>query len=130
MFIFTKVNSSSDQVWRIAVAFRKQFLKPFGLYQPEAFLLPSSELNGHPTRITVARFSGFFFLFIYLFDGQFRLFSFSDSNTYSDAEISIISFTFWWTRNNFGVIFSFAHTLFALFTFHVLVAYGGPSRYI
>ena len=64
-----------------------------------------------------------FFLCIYLFDGQFRLFSFSDSNTYSDAEISIISFMFWWTRNNFGVIFSFVYTLFALFTFHVLVAY-------
>ena len=67
---------------------------------------------------------------MYLFDGQFRLFSFLDSNTYLDAEISIISFTFWWTRNNFGVIFSFVYTLFALFTFHVLVAYGGPSRYI
>ena len=50
-----------------------------------------------------------FFLFIYLFDGQFRLFSFSDSNTYSDAEISIISFTFWWTRNNFSVMFSFVY---------------------
>ena len=56
-------------------------------------------------------FQDFFFLFIYLFDGQFCLFSFSDSNTYLDAEISIISFTFWWTRNNFGVIFSFVYTL-------------------
>ena len=47
----------------------------------------------HPTRFSVARFSGFLFLFIF-FDGQFRLFSFSDSNTYLDTEISIISLRF------------------------------------
>ena len=46
-----------------------------------------------------------FFLFIF-FDRQFRLFSFLESNTYSDAEISLISIlTLWWARNNIGVIF-------------------------
>ena len=67
-------------------------MKPFGLDQLEAFLLPSSELNGHLTRFSVARFQDFF-LFIF-FDSQFRLFSFSDSNTYLDTEISIISVRF------------------------------------
>ena len=42
---------------------------------------------------SVARFSGYFFLFIF-FDRQFRLFSYSDSNTYLDTEISIISLRF------------------------------------
>jgi len=32
----------------------------------------------------------------------------------------------WWARNNFGAIFSFVYTVSVLFTFHVLVAYGGP----
>ena len=36
----------------------------------------------------------------------------------------------WWARNNFGVIFSFVYAVSALFTFHVLVAYGGPRSYI
>ena len=36
----------------------------------------------------------------------------------------------WWARNNFGVIFSFVYTVSALFTFHILVAHGGPSGYI
>ena len=35
-------------------------------------------------------FQDFFFFFLF-FDGQFRRFSSSDSNTYSDAKISIIS---------------------------------------
>ena len=34
----------------------KQFLKPFVVDQPEAFLLPSSEINVHPTRFSVALF--------------------------------------------------------------------------
>ena len=51
------------------------------------------KIYGHPTRFSVASFSGFFFLFIF-FDGQFRLFGFSDSNTYLDTEISIISLGF------------------------------------
>ena len=54
---------------------------------------PGFTVNGHPTRFSVARFSGFFFLFIF-FDRQFRLFSYSDSNTYLDTEISIISLRF------------------------------------
>ena len=44
-------------------------------------------------RFSVARCSGFVFLFIF-FDGQSRLFSFSDSNTYLDTEICIISLRF------------------------------------
>ena len=52
----------------------------------------TSELNAHPTRFSVARFSGFFLLIF--FDGQFRLFSFSDSNTNLETEISIISLRF------------------------------------
>ena len=35
-----------------------------------------------------------FFYTVFFFDGQFRLFSFSDSNTYLDTEISIISLRF------------------------------------
>ena len=59
MFIFTKVSLSFGIVCRLFIrAFRKQFLKAFGLDQPEAFLLPSSEF--HPTRFSVARFSQFF----------------------------------------------------------------------
>ena len=38
-------------------------------------------------------FQNFFFLFIF-FDGQFRLFSFSDSNTYLDTEVFIIPLRF------------------------------------
>ena len=47
----------------------------------------------HPTRFPVARFSGFFFLFIF-FHGHFSLCSFSDSNAYLDTGISIISLRF------------------------------------
>ena len=54
---------------------------------------PGFTVNGHPTRFSVARFSGFFFLFIF-FNRQFRLFSYSDSNPYLDTEISIISLRF------------------------------------
>ena len=94
---FTKVNLSFGIVCRQFIgAFRKQFLKPFGLDQPEGLLLPSSELNGHPTRNSVnvsCSYFRIFFLFIF-FDGQFRLFSFSDSNIYLDTEISIISLRF------------------------------------
>ena len=94
MLIFTEVNLSSGIVCRYFIgAFRKQFLKPFALDQWEAFLLPSAKLNCHPTRFSVARFSGFFFLFIF-FDKQFRLFGFLDSNTYLDTQISIISLRF------------------------------------
>ena len=72
-----------------------------------------------------------FFPFIF-FDGKFRLFIYSDSNSYLDTEISIISLRFGVLEitlmgSCFGVIFSFVYTVFALFTFHVLVAYGGPE---
>ena len=53
------------------------------------------------------------------FDGQFLRFSFSDSNTYLDTEISIISLRFGGLEITF-VWFS------PLVTFHVLVAYDGP----
>ena len=68
-----------------------------------------------------------FFLFIF-FDGQFRLFGFSDSNTYLDTEISIISLRFGGLE--ITVIFSFVYTVSALFTFNILVTYGGPRGYI
>ena len=72
-----------------------------------------------------------FFPFIF-FDGKFRLFIYSDSNSYLDTEISIVSLRFGVLEitlmgSCFGVIFSFVYTVFALFTFHVLVAYGGPE---
>ena len=72
-----------------------------------------------------------FFPFIF-FDGKFRLFIYSDSNSYLDTEISIISLRFGVLEitlmgSCFGVIFSFVYTVFALFTFQVLVAYGGPE---
>ena len=73
-----------------------------------------------------------FFPFIF-FDGKFRLFIYSDSNSYLDTEISIISLRFGVLEitlmgSSFGVIFSFVYTVFALFTFQVLVAlYGGPE---
>ena len=72
-----------------------------------------------------------FFPFIF-FDGKFRLFIYSDSNSYLDTEISIISLRFGVLEitlmgSCFGVIFSFVYTVFALFTFHVLVAYRGPE---
>ena len=57
-------------------------------------------------------------------------FSFSDSNTYLDTEVFIIFPCIWWARSNFGVIFSFVYAVSALFTFHALVAYGGPRSYI
>ena len=66
----------------------------------------------------------------YIFRRPISLFSFSDSNTYLDTELSIISFALWWARNNVGVIFSFLYTAFVLFTSHVLVAYGCPRGYI
>ena len=37
---------------------------------------------------------------------------------------------FWGTRNNFGVIVSFVYTVFALFTFHILVTHRGPRGFI
>ena len=72
-----------------------------------------------------------FFPFIF-FDGKFRLFIYSDSNSYLDTEISIISLRLGVLEitlmgSCFGVIFSFVYTVFALFTFQVLVAYGGPE---
>ena len=36
----------------------------------------------------------YIYIYNFFFDGQFRLFSFSDSNTYLDTEISIISLRF------------------------------------
>ena len=77
MFIFTKVNLSSCIVCRLSIgAFRKQFLKPFGLDQPEAFLLTSSELNGHPTRFSFARCSGFFFYTVFFSTDNFAFLTF------------------------------------------------------
>jgi len=110
--------------------FVKQLLKPCGLDQPEAFLLPGPEFkNDHPTRSSVACFSGFFSFYIFrrtispfeLFGEQYLFRCRNDFHHF---------LTLCRARNNFGVIFSFVYTVFALFTFHVLVAYGGPRGYI
>ena len=89
-------SKSSGIVCRLFIgAFRKQFLKPFELDQPEAFLLPSSELNGtSPDAILSCSFSRFFLSFYIFRWTKFRLFSVSNINTYSDTEISIISLRF------------------------------------
>ena len=57
---------------------------------------------------------------------KFRLFSFSDSNTYSDTEISIISLRFGGLEITLVCFSPFVYKVFALFTFHVIVAYGCP----
>ena len=128
MFIFTKINLSSDQVCRqFSGAFLKQFLKPFELDQPEAFLLPSSELNGtSPDAILSCSFFRFFLSFYIFRRTKFRLFSFSDSNTYSETEISIISLRFGGLEITLVCFSPFVYKVFALFTFHVIVAYGCP----
>jgi len=72
-----------------------------------------------------------FFLFIY-FDGQFRPFSFFHSNTYSGAEISIISLRFGGleiTLVRFSPLFTRLRFRFVKIS-RSLVAYGGPSHYI
>ena len=75
----------SDWTWRISkFPFWRQILD---IYRQPL-------LNGHLTRFSVAHCSGFIYIYIFFFfffDEQFRLFSFSDSNTYLDTEISIIS---------------------------------------
>ena len=128
MFIFTKINLSSDQVCRqFRGAFLKQFLTPFELDQPEAFLLPSSELNGtSPDAILSCSFFRFFLSFYIFRQTKCRLFSFSDSNTYSDTEISIISLRFGGLEITLVCFSPFVYKVFALFTFHVIVAYGCP----
>ena len=78
----------------------------------------------YPTRVSVARFSGFFFLFSFSKDNfvflAFQIFRYRDIHHF---------FALWWARNNIGVIFSFVYMGFAFFTFHVLVAYDGPRGY-
>ena len=51
---------------------RKQFLKPFGLDQREAFLLPSSELNDSQLLV----FQDFFFLYLYFSTDNFAFLAF------------------------------------------------------
>ena len=69
-------------------------MKPFGLDQPEAFNFTSDfRIKWSPDAILSCSVFRIFFLVIF-FDGQFRLSSFSDSNTYLDTEISIISLRF------------------------------------
>ena len=104
MFIFTKVNLSSGIVCRQFIrAFRKQFLKPFGLDQPEAILLQSSDE-------TVTRrdshgcpfFRSFFSLYIFrrtispfwLFRQQylFRYRNFHFSLRFDGLEITLVQF--------------------------------------
>ena len=69
-------------------------MKPFGLDQPEAFLLPSSELRVTRRDSQLLVFQDFFSFYIFFLDRKFRLFSYSDSNSYLDTEISIISLRF------------------------------------
>ena len=123
---FSKVNLSFGKVCRqfIESFIRKQFLKPFGLDQREAFLLPSSELNDSQLLV----FQDFFF-FIYIFRrtiSPFQLFRQQYLFRYRNFHHFL---ALWWARNNFGVIFSFVQTVSALFTFHVLVPYGSPRGY-
>ena len=80
MFIFTKVNLLSGIVCLLR-HFENSFWSLLDLTSGKHFLLPSSEWN-------VARFSGLFF------DWQFRFFNFSESNSYLDTEIAIISLRF------------------------------------
>ena len=48
----------------------------------------------HPTRFSVARFSGFFLSFYIFRRTKFRIFSVSNNNTYLDTGISSISLRF------------------------------------
>ena len=73
----------------------KQFLKPFELDQAEAFLLPSSELNGtSPNAILSCSLFRFFLSFYTFRRTKFRIFSVSNNNTYLDTGISSISLRF------------------------------------
>ena len=84
--------------------------------------------NGHPTWFSVARFSGFFF-FLYFSTDNFAFLAFQIAILiYIDTEISIISLRFGGLE--ITVIFSFVYTVSALFTFNILVTYGGPRGYI
>ena len=47
-------------------------------------------------------------------------------NLARDQPLPPLALALWWARNNFDLIFSFVYMVFALFTFLVLVAYGGP----
>ena len=76
-------------------------------------------MHDHPTRSSVARFSGFFSFYTI---SPFQLFRQQQLFRCRNFHHFL---TFWLARNSFGVIFSFVYTVFALFTFHVLVAYGG-----
>ena len=47
-------------------------------------------------------------------------------NLARDQPLPPLALALWWARNNLDLIFSFVYMVFALFTFLVLVAYGGP----
>ena len=105
MFIFTKVNLSSDLVCQQFIgAFRKELLKPFGLDQPEAFYFRVQNLKmvtRRDSQLLIFQDSFSFYIFrrtispFQLFRQQylFRCRNFPHF------------FTLWWARNNFGMIF-------------------------
>ena len=131
MFIFTKVNLSSDLVCQQFIgAFRKQLLKPFGLNQPEAFSLPSPEFKkDHPTRSSVARFSGFFFFSVtgIFFGRTISLFQLFRQHYLFRCRNFHHFLTLWLAGNDFGLIFSLC-TPFSLclhFTFLSLTVAPG-----
>ena len=89
--------------------------------------LQTAALKWSPNAILgCSLFRVYIYIYNFFFDGQFRLFSFSDSKTYLDTEISIISLHFGGLEITLVWFSPVVCTVFALFTFHVLVAYGGP----
>ena len=130
MLIFTRVKLSSGIVCRqFTGAFRKQFWKSFGLDQPESIFTSEFRIKRSPDAILSCSFFRIFFLvFIFrrtilplqVFRQQLYLLIYRSFHNF---------FALWWARNNFGVNFAFVYTDHALFTFHVLVACGGPTGY-
>ena len=71
----------------------KTVLEVFWTWPSRSIFTFECRIKWSPNATLSCSFFRIFFSFIY-FDGQFRPFSFFDSNTYSDAEISIISLRF------------------------------------
>ena len=136
-FHFLPVFSKKKILWKLWLWFSKMFhqrvfsdwlwrISKFPFWRQILDIYRQPLLNGHPTRFSVAHCSGFIYIYNFFFDGQFRLFSFSDSKTYLDTEISIISLHFGGLEITLVWFSPVVCTVFALFPFHVLVAYGGP----
>ena len=71
----------------------KTVLEAFWTWPAGSIFTSEFRMKWSPDAILSCSFFRIFFLFLF-FDGQFRLFSFSDSKTYLDTEISIISLRF------------------------------------